>query len=106
MMYMEDAVNATVQLMQADEKDIKVRRSYNLSGVSFTPAEIAEVIRQYIPGFEINYNPDYRQDIAESWPDSIDDTPAREQWGWQHQYDLNAIVEDMLDNLSEQVETL
>lgn len=106
MMYMEDAVNATVQLMQADEKDIKVRRSYNLSGVSFTPAEIAEVIRQHIPGFEINYDPDYRQDIADSWPDSIDDTPARKQWGWQHQYDLNAIVEDMLDNLSEQVETL
>ncbi len=106
MMYMEDAVNATVQLMQADEKDIKVRRSYNLSGVSFTPAEIAKVIRQHIPGFEINYDPDYRQDIADSWPDSIDDTPAREQWGWQHQYDLNAIVEDMLDNLSEQVETL
>lgn len=106
MMYMEDAVSATVQLMQADEKDIEVRRSYNLSGVSFTPGEIAEVIRQHIPGFEINYDPDYRQDIADSWPDSIDDTPAREQWGWQHQYDLNAIVEDMLENLSEQVETL
>ncbi len=106
MMYMEDAVNATVQLMQADEKDIEVRRSYNLSGVSFTPEEIAEVIRQHIPGFEINYDPDYRHEIAHSWPDSIDDTPAREQWGWQHQYDLNAIVEDMLDNLSEQVETL
>lgn len=106
MMYMEDAVNATVQLMQADEKDIEVRRSYNLSGVSFTPEEIAEVIRQHIPDFKINYDPDYRQDIADSWPDSIDDTSAREQWGWQHQYDLNAIVEDMLDNLSKQVETL
>ncbi len=106
MMYMEDAVNATVQLMQADEKDIEVRRSYNLSGVSFTPAEIAEVIRHHIPGFKINYEPDYRQDIADSWPDSIDDTPAREQWGWHHQYDLNAIVEDMLDNLSERVEIL
>jgi nucleoside-diphosphate-sugar epimerase len=104
MMYMEDAVNATVQLMQADEKDIEVRRSYNLSGVSFTPAEIAEVIRQHIPAFEIDYDPDYRQDIADSWPDSIDDSPAREQWGWQHQYDLEAIVECMLENISKRVE--
>ncbi|GAA5522205.1 NAD-dependent epimerase/dehydratase family protein [Aliifodinibius salicampi] len=106
MMYMADAVNATVQLMQADGKDIEVRRSYNLSGVSFTPAEIAEVIKQHVPDFEVNYDPDYRQDIADSWPDSIDDAPAREQWGWQHQYDLEAIVEDMLDNLSERVEVL
>ena len=100
MMYMEDAVDATVQLMQADDDNIKLRTSYNLSGISFSPAQIAEVIKQHIPEFEITYDPDYRQDIADSWPDSIDDSPARAQWNWEHHYDLEKMVKDMLENLS------
>lgn len=99
MMYMEDAVEATIRLMQADERKIGIRTSYNLSGVSFTPAQIAEVIKTHIPDFEIRYEPDYRQKIADSWPDSIDDSPARQQWGWEHQYDLENIVADMLKNI-------
>ena len=101
MMYMEDAVDATIQLMQAEAKDVKVRTSYNLSGISFSPAEIAEQIKTHIPEFEISYDPDYRQDIADSWPDSIDDSAAREQWGWQHSYDLEKMVKDMLEHLSQ-----
>ncbi|WP_138431531.1 NAD-dependent epimerase/dehydratase family protein [Fodinibius saliphilus] len=99
MMYMEDAVDATIQLMQADENDIKIRTSYNLSAISFTPREIAEAITKHIPGFEISYDPDYRKKIADSWPDSIDDSAAREQWGWEHAYDLDKMVEDMLANI-------
>ena len=101
MMYMEDAVDATIQLMQANADDVKVRTSYNLSGISFSPAEIAEQIKTHIPEFEISYDPDYRQDIADSWPDSIDDSAAREQWDWQHSYDLEKMVRDMLQNLSQ-----
>jgi len=99
MMYMEDAVAATIQLMQADSKDIGLRRSYNLAGMSFSPSQIAQVIKEHIPEFEITYSPDYRQDIADSWPDSMDDSAARNQWGWQSQYDLEAMVEDMFDHL-------
>lgn len=102
MMYMEDAVEATIRLMQVDENKIEIRTSYNLAGVSFTPAEIAEVIKSHIPDFEIRYEPDYRQKIAESWPDSIDDSPARQQWGWEHQYDLVNIVADMLKNIPQE----
>lgn len=105
MMYMEDAIDATVQLMQADPGQIKIRTSYNLAAISFSPDEIAEVIQQHIPDFEISYEPDYRQKIADSWPDSIDDSPARRQWGWQHQYDLERMVEDMLAHLSERQDT-
>ncbi|NGP87621.1 NAD-dependent epimerase/dehydratase family protein [Fodinibius halophilus] len=99
MMYMEDAIDATIQLMQADESDIEIRTSYNLSAISFTPEEIAEAIKKHMPGFEISYDPDYRKKIADSWPDSIDDSPAREQWGWNHEYDLNKMVGDMLANI-------
>lgn len=102
MMYMEDAINATIQLMQADESDVKIRTSYNLSAISFSPEEIAEVIRKHIPDFEITYEPDYRKAIADSWPDSIDDSHAREDWGWNHKYDLDSMVEDMLKNLSKE----
>lgn len=104
MMYMEDAVRATVQLMEAPEESVRIRTSYNLSAISFTPAEIAEVIREHIPNFTIKYEPDYRQKIADSWPDSIDDSPAREQWGWKPKFTLNKMVSEMLEHLSYRVD--
>lgn len=99
MMYMEDAIDATVKLMQAAEEHINIRTSYNLSAISFSPAEITDVICKHIPDFEIRYEPDYRKKIADSWPDSIDDSPARKHWGWEHRYDLDRMVEDMLENI-------
>lgn len=101
MMYMDDAIKATVNIMSADSDKIKIRSSYNLSGISFTPKEIAESIKKEIPEFKISYKPDFRQQIADSWPSSIDDTEAREQWDWKHQFDLDGITKDMLSNLSE-----
>jgi len=101
MMYMDDAINATVNIMAAASDKIKIRSSYNLSGISFTPKEIAESIKKEIPEFEISYKPDFRQQIADSWPSSINDTEAREQWDWKHQFDLDAITKDMLTNLSD-----
>lgn len=100
MMYMDDAINATVNIMSADAEKVKIRSSYNLSGISFTPKEIADSIKKQIPEFKISYNPDFRQSIADSWPSSIDDTEAREQWNWKHQFDLDGITKDMLKNLS------
>ena len=100
MMYMDDAINATVNIMAAKSENIKIRSSYNLSGISFTPKEIAESIKKEIPEFEISYKPDFRQQIADSWPSSINDTEAREQWDWKHQFDLDAITINMLTNLS------
>jgi len=101
MMYMPDAIKATLQLMQADQSAIKVRTSYNLTAFSFTPAEIAQAIRQHIPAFEIQYAPDFRQAIADSWPATIDDSQARMDWGWQPDYDLAAMVKDMIANLQQ-----
>ena len=102
MMYMPDAIKATLELMQAPKEAIKTRTSYNLAAMSFTPREIAEAIRQEIPGFSISYKPDFRQEIAASWTESIDDTPARQEWGWTPQYDLTSMTKDMLKNLREQ----
>lgn len=99
MMYMPDAIRATIELMEAPAEQISIRTSYNLSAMSFSPKEIAEEIRKHVPSFRINYEPDYRQKIADSWPQSIDDTMARKDWGWRHEYDLPAMVKDMLDNL-------
>ncbi len=99
MMYMNDAIKATIQLMQADVEKIKTRTSYNLSAISFTPKEIAEEIQKYIPEFTISYNPDFRQVIADSWPQIIDDAQARKDWGWQHEYDLASMTEDIISNL-------
>lgn len=99
MMYMPDAIRATLELMESPADKISVRTSYNISGISFSPAEIATCIQKHIPEFEIKYKPDYRQAIADSWPQSIDDSVARNDWGWQHEYDLNKITEDMLKNL-------
>ncbi|MDM1360212.1 NAD-dependent epimerase/dehydratase family protein [Myroides marinus] len=103
MMYMEDALNATVGIMQAKKEDVKIRSSYNLGGISFTPKEIAAEITKHIPDFTIEYNPDFRQAIADSWPASIDDTSAQQDWGWNHKYDLSSMTEVMLENLEREL---
>jgi nucleoside-diphosphate-sugar epimerase len=99
MMYMDDAVKATIDLMEAPADRVKIRSSYNIAAMSFSPAEIASAIRQHIPEFSIRYSPDFRQAIADSWPRSIDDSAARKDWGWQHQFDLAGMTKDMLTHL-------
>ena len=99
MIYMDDAIRATIELMQAPEENIKTRTSYNLAGMSFSPKEIAAAIQQIYPDFEIAYEPDFRQQIAASWPQSIDDSKAREDWGWKPAYDLKSMTEDMIKHL-------
>jgi len=99
MMFMEDAIRATIELMEAPAEQIAIRSSYNLSGISFTPGELAEAIRNHISEFKITYQPDFRQAIADSWPASIDDTHARKDWNWKECYDLNKMVEVMLQNV-------
>jgi len=99
MMYMDDAIAATIQIMQSPKEQIKIRSSYNLTAMSFTPTEIAEEIKKYIPEFTITYHPDFRQKIADSWPASIDDSIAREDWNWSHQFDISSMTKDMLDHL-------
>lgn len=99
MMYMDDAIRATLELMSAPSEKVRVRTSYNLAAMSFTPAELADEIKKHIPGFTIEYNPDERQEIAASWTESIDDGDARKDWGWQHQYDLSAMTTEMLNHL-------
>ena len=99
MMYMPDAIRATIELMEAPANKISVRHSYNISSMSFSPKEIAAEIAKHKPGFSITYKPDYRQSIANSWPQSIDDSVARKDWGWKHQYDLAAMTTDMFENL-------
>ncbi len=101
MMYMPDAIRATLELMHADPGKVKIRSSYNLAGMSFTPAEIAGTIQQQIPDFKISYAPDFRQAIADSWPKSIDDSRAQQDWGWKQQYDLKSMTIDMLSHLKE-----
>ncbi|MDH5367021.1 MAG: NAD-dependent epimerase/dehydratase family protein [Cyclobacteriaceae bacterium] len=101
MMYMDDAVKATIDLMQADASNIKIHSSYNISAISFTPEQISTSIKKYIPDFEISYKPDFRQNIADSWPNSIDDSKARNDWGWYHQYDLDKMTEEILKGLKE-----
>lgn len=99
MMYMEDAIRGTIMLMNAPAEKVKNRMSYNFSAISFSPQEIATEIKKHIPEFEISYAPDARQAIADSWPKSIDDSVARAEWGWQHEYDLSKMVENMFKNL-------
>ncbi len=101
MLFMDDAIKATVDIMTADNDDIKIRSSYNLAGITFTPKEIAASIQKYIPDFKITYKPDFRQEIADSWPQSIDDTTARKDWNWKHDFDLDAITKEMLMQLGE-----
>jgi nucleoside-diphosphate-sugar epimerase len=99
MMHMEDAIRATIELMQAPAEKVKIRGSYNLAGISFTPKQIAEEIKKHIPEFTITYKPDFRQAIADSWPKSINDAEAKQHWGWREKYDLGALVKNMLENL-------
>ncbi|NBL64999.1 NAD-dependent epimerase/dehydratase family protein [Flavobacterium sp. NST-5] len=99
MMYMDDAIRATIEIMNAPKEDIKIRSSYNLAAMSFDPKEIAEEIKKHIPDFEITYEPDFRQKIADSWPGSIDDSRARQDWGWNHEFDLPKMTVDMLEHL-------
>lgn len=101
MMYMPDAIKATIDLMHVPRENVKVRSSYNLGGISFSPKEIFESIKKHYPTFQISYQPDFRQQIADSWPDSIDDCAARADWGWQHQYTLEEMTEDILAHLPE-----
>ena len=102
MMYMPDAIRATIELMEAHAEQVKIRSSYNVGGVSFNPEEIAEEIRRHVLDFEMTYIEDYRQAIANSWPQSIDDSHAQEHWGWKAEYDLSKMTDDMMSNLKEQ----
>ncbi|MCL4144203.1 UNVERIFIED_CONTAM: hypothetical protein GTU68_002489 [Idotea baltica] len=100
MMFMDDAIKATVDIMTTKKDNIKIRSSYNLAAISFTPKEIAESIKKHIPEFEITYNPDFRQDIANSWPKSINDSFARQDWNWKHKFALEDITKEMLHQLN------
>jgi len=103
MMYMPDAIRATIELMEAPSSKISIRTSYNVSGMSFSPKEIGSEISKHIPEFEMSYTPDYRQAIADSWPKSVDDAVARADWGWKPAYDLARMTTDMLNNLKETI---
>lgn len=100
MMFMDDAIRATIELMDAPKDNVKIRSSYNLSGCSFTPQELTKEIRNYIPDFKIEYVPDFRQAIADSWPKSIDDSFARKDWGWREKYTTPKLVKEMIDNVN------
>lgn len=99
MMYMPDAIRATIELMEAPAEQVKIRSSYNLAGISFTPKQIAIEISKHIPNFAISYQSDFRQEIADSWPSSIDDTYAQKDWGWELGYNIEKMTSDMLKNL-------
>jgi nucleoside-diphosphate-sugar epimerase len=99
MMYMPDAIRATIELMESPAEKVKIRSSYNVAGISFNPEQIAASIRKHIPEFTITYKPDFRQAIADSWPQSINDEHATQDWGWKLEYDLDAMTQVMLDNL-------
>ena len=100
MMYMKDAIRATIELMESESRKIKIRSSYNLGGISFSPKELADEIKKHIPKFNISYNEDFRQKIADSWPASINDEHAQKDWGWNLEYDLKKMTEDMIKNLT------
>ena len=104
MMYMPDAINGTIQLAEADFSKLQHHSDFNHAAMSFSAGELAASIKKYIPDFKVNYEPDYRQDIADSWPNSIDDSAAREEWGWQPQWDLNSMTRDMIEHLSRRKE--
>ena len=100
MMHMEDAIRATIEIMHAPAEQIKIRSSYNLAGISFTPAQIAAEIQKHIPDFTISYKPDFRQEIANSWPKSILEDEAKKDWHWSSKYNLSSLVDNMLENLA------
>jgi threonine 3-dehydrogenase len=101
MMYMEDAIRATIELMECEASKITIRSSYNLAGMSFTPEELHHEIIKHIPNFKVDFQPDFRQAIAETWPESIDDTKARNDWGWKPRYDIELLTADMILNIKE-----
>ncbi len=103
MMFMPDAIEGTIKLMEADSNKLTIRSSYNMAAISFSPKEIAEEIKKHINDFTITYNPDFRQNIAESWPQSIDDSVARKDWDWQHKYSLPDMVQIMLNEISKKL---
>lgn len=106
MMYMNDAVKATIQIMQADKEDIKVRTSYNLAAMSFTPEEITTEIKKHMPDFSISYEADFRQEIADSWPQIIDDAKARKDWNWSHDFNLESMTKEMLESIQSKTMSL
>ena len=99
MMYMQDAINATLKVMNADANNVQIRSSYNISGISFSPEDISNEIKKHITNFSISYSADFRQKIADSWPNSIDDSIAKKDWGWETQYDLSKMTSEMIHNL-------
>ena len=99
MMFMDDAIRATIELMNAPKETIRIRSAYNLGGISFTPKQLNAAITRVLPNFQMSYAPDFRQEIADSWPNSIDDSQARKDWNWQHEYDLEGLVDVMLANV-------
>jgi nucleoside-diphosphate-sugar epimerase len=101
MMFMDDAIRATVELMENPSENIKVRSSYNLAGIRITPEDLAASIREEIPGFKLDVNTDFRQQIAETWPSSIDDSTAQKDWGWSPKFDLKKVTETMLKGMRE-----
>jgi nucleoside-diphosphate-sugar epimerase len=105
MLYMDDAIRATMELMDAPAEKISIRSSYNLSGMSFTPEELYSEIKKHLPHFKITYKPDFRQAIADSWPESIDDSQARKDWGWKEEFDLAKMTEDMIKHLKKKNKT-
>lgn len=104
MMYMDDAIRATIELMQAPKEDLTIHTAYNLQGITFTPEEIAAEIKKHIPDFEISYAPDYRQAIADSWPNSIDDTQAQKDWNWKPEFNLDSMTVQMLEHLQKKLQ--
>ena len=104
MMYMPDAIRATIELMDANAGKVKIRSSYNVAAMSFTPKQLADEIISHVPGFVCTYKPDVRQQYADSWPMSINDSEARSHWGWKHKYDLSKMTEDMLSHVQQMVE--
>jgi len=103
MMYMDDAVNATINLMETDTKNISVRSSYNLGGISFTPEELVIELKKYVPELKVKYSPDFRQAIADSWPRSISDEVAFKDWGWKHEFDLKKMTRVMYEEISKKL---
>ena len=106
MMYMPDAIRATIELMEAPAEQVKIRSSYNLAGISFTPKQLASEIKKHIPDFEMTYNPDFRQAIADSWPSSINDNYTQKDWGWELKYNLEKMTSNMMKNLKEKYKTI
>ncbi|GAA4277131.1 NAD-dependent epimerase/dehydratase family protein [Aquimarina mytili] len=105
MIFMDDAIRATMELMDAPKESISIRTSYNIAGISFSPAEVVAEIRKLYPDFEVQYKPDFRQDIASRWPKAIDDSIAAKDWGWKPEFDLEMITKTMIDKLKEQYKT-